>query len=275
MSRYHMRRSLAIFASLMIWIAGILQIIEALKPDLTGMPSPTFDDGKLYELDPDAIKQLWEYRTSQLYMDVGIDLCFAIGLLSLSYCVLCLKRVFKRYKGGESDLPSFMVGCFFVGAILPSIQVMESIGATAMASVLVRTPNYPVAGYQAVQVAHLIQQGSGIFLISCQFLFVSLGLAISSYLSLKTGELPAHHARMGAITSAVGFLVFIFEVVSVFSGVTRVVPIIFGLTTIVYALVLLPMWLVWLGVELVRLKKESKVARDAGDDDVFLRNPRL
>jgi hypothetical protein len=267
MARYHIRRGISIFSAICVWLAAFIQTFEAFRPDLTGDDFPDgFSPQGLSTLDPTAIRALWNYRRSQLYTDVAIDLLFAVGLFGLSYCVLCLKRVFKRYKGGESDLPSFMVLCFFIGAVLPSIQVMESIGATAMASAMISTPGYPDVGFQAVQVAHLLQQGSGLFFISAQFLFVSMGLAITSHLSFQTGELPVHHARMGAITSAMGFLVFIFEIVVIFTGGIPAIAGIFGIATLLFGFVLLPSWLIWLGVELVRLKKEAEVSRNAGDD---------
>jgi len=257
---HSIRRNVAIISAIFVWIAGILQVLEGFG--VLG-DDPAFEPEQLQILDPTALQNYWDFRQSQMQVDIWIDLFLSLGLLGLSYCVLCLKRVFKRYKGGDSDLPGFMVASFFVGAVLPGIQLLESIGSTTVANLIVANPGFPPVGYQALQVAHLMQQGSGLFLVSSQFLFVSIGLAISAHLSFQTKELPAHHARMGVVTCIIGFLAFIFEIVSFASGATGIV---FGILVLLWGLILLPIWLVWLGALLVKLKAEEAVARARGDD---------
>jgi len=259
---HSIRRVVAIVSAVLVWVAAILQVLESFG--VIG-DDPEFEGEQLRILDPVALQQYWTYRQSQMQVDIWIALFFSLGLLGLSYCVLCLKRVFKRYDSGDSDLPAFMVGAFFVGAVLPCIELLESIGSTTFANFLANTPGFPAVGYQALQVAHVLQQGSGLFLISAQFLFVSIGLAISAHLTFKTKELPAHHGRMGVVTATVGFLAFIFEITT-FATAPNPVAIVFGILVLLWGLILLPIWLVWLGVLLKQLKQEQDITQKRGDD---------
>jgi len=205
------------------------------------------------------------YKKSQQQLDVWIDIFISLSLLGLCYCTLCLGRVFKKYDNGISDLPSFMLGTFFFGAFLPSIATLEIIGSTVAGNFLASNQNFPPVGYQALQVAQVMQTGSTLFLISSQFLFIAMGVAIAAHLSFKTGEIPAHHARMGVVTAIVGFLCFTFEIAT-FSTANLGVTIILGILTILWSMILLPVWLIWLGVLLVRLKQHDEQAAVQGDD---------
>jgi len=259
---HSVRRIVAIISAILVWIAAILQVLESFG--VIG-DDPEFEPEQIRILDPAAVRSYWEYKRSQMQVDIWITLFFSLGLLGLSYCVLCLKRVFKRYAGGDSDLPAFMVGSFFVGAALPCIELLESIGSTSFANLIASTPNFPDVGYQALQIAHTLQLGTGLFLISAQFLFVSIGLSIASFLTFQTKELPVHHGRMGAITATIGFLAFIFEVTAFASG-PNPTSIVFGILVILWGLIFLPIWLVWLGVLLKQLKTEQDVTQRRGDD---------
>jgi len=264
-SRHSFRYFIAFAASISVWIAALLQALQAF--DLTGSTRPDYSDGnmgsKLRSLDYTTLRDYWNWRDQQLGVDVTIDLLSSAGLLGLAYIVLILKRVFKRYKGGESDLPNFMTACFFIGAILPSIQFLQALGYTTSADWISQWSEIPPAGLQALYVAFSVQRGGGLYLFSMQFLFVPFGLACATYLTYKTQELPTKHAILGGITSGFGFLTFILELTA-FNVTTMPVGIVFGFFVLIYGIILLPAWTIWLGIELKRLKSEQRIHKEDG-----------
>jgi len=264
--RHSVRRTVAILSALCVWIAALLQALQTFG--LTGsgpsLRDPTFR-ANLRALDYNTLQAYWNYRRDQLGIDVMVDLLTAAGLLVLAYCVLVLKRVFKRYKAGDSDIPGFMTGCFFIGALIPSVDLAQSIGNTTIADFMSQQQELPPVGLQALYVAYNVTRGSGIYLFSCQFIFISIGLAICAHLEFNTLEIPARHAIMSAITAAFGTLTFILEVIT-FNVDGPVPAYMFGISLLIYGLILLPIWTIWLGIELRRLKQDQVADKIDGMD---------
>ncbi len=48
--------------------------------------------------------------------------------MGLAYCVLCLKKIFKRYQGGKSDLPDLMLMCFLFGSLMLAYEFIANLG---------------------------------------------------------------------------------------------------------------------------------------------------
>jgi len=257
---YSVRALIAVLSALCIWVAALLQCLQAFN--VTGGDAPNRGDSSyangLRSLDPTTLRHYWAYKRSQLGVDVVISLLAALGLAGLAYCVLILRRIFKRYKNGASDLPAFMSASFFIGALLPSIEFLQSLGFTTTADLYSQIPELPDAGIQALHIAYNVDRGSTLYLFCSQFICVSTGLAIASYLTYVTLELPKKHAILGFITSFFGFLAFIFAIAA-FNANT--VGIAFGIIIIIYGVFLLPIWTIWLGFELRKVKAAQK--RDA------------
>jgi len=264
--RHSIRRTVAIFSALCVWIAALLQALQTFG--LTGSNQALRDAtfrANLQALDYDTLQSFWAYRRDQLGIDVMIDLLTAAGLLGLAYCVLVLKRVFKRYKAGDSDLPGFMTGCFFIGALIPSVDLAQSIGNTTIADFMSQQANLPPVGLQALYVAYNVTRGSGLYLFSCQFIFISIGLAICAHLEFNTLEIPFRHGVMSSITAAFGLLTFVLEIIT-FNVSGPVAAYMFGISLLIYGLILLPIWTIWLGIELRRLKQDQAVDKVDGMD---------
>jgi len=264
---YSVRSIIAIASAVAIWLAAFLQLLQTFNAT-GGNPPPLFDrnfNQMLRILDPPSLRSYWSYQRSQVGINVLIDLLAAAGLAGLAYCVIILKRIFKRYKGGDSDLPAFMSASFAIGAILPAIEFLQSVGFSTTASLIAQSPNLPDVGIQALHVAYNVDRGSTLYLFSAQFICVSTGLVVASYLSWVTLELPKKHAILGFITAGVGYLTFIFEIASFNAGWPTAA--VFGVLIVIYGVILLPIWTIWLGFILRRLKKnqkneESMISRD-------------
>jgi len=215
---------------------------------------------KFRRLDIDALKTYWKYRSDQHGVDITVTLFYSAGLAALAYCAVVLKRVFKRYKQGTSDLPNFMSVCFIIGAFLPAVQFLQGLGLDTSADNISEWTELPDNALQALTVSFLASRGMAIYLFSLEFVFVSTGIALASFLSIKTEELPRKHAIMGIITASCGGLAFIFEIV-VFNVEGLPLGIVFGITVLLYGVIFLPSWTIWLGVELRRLKQEQAVTK--------------
>jgi len=261
--RNSIRRIVAIISAISVWFAALLQALQAF--DVTGGRKISVNGEErgiaARSLDPTYLKEYWNYRRDQLGLDVVIIIFTAIGLFGLSYVALILKRVFKRYKSGDSDLPSFMVGCFFMGAVLCGISLLQSLGNTTIADYVSQFPELPPNGLQALDVAYTVSRGGTIYLFSSQFILISIGILICSYLTFQTSEMPLKHAVFGVITAIFGLLSFVFELI-VFNTRERGVGIAFGLIVFAYGVILLPSWTVWLGVELRRLKQDLRALKE-------------
>jgi len=269
--RHSIRFGLSIVAALAIWIAAIIQTLEAFEVTASDeVDPPLINSTTVYmyrKLDPQTLKNYFAYKRTQMGYDISIDLLFSLGFLCLAYCVLCLKRVFKRYKHGNTDVPNLMAGLFFFGALIPSLTFLDSVGNTTTASWISGWPGLADEGFQILYISSIMNQGKTLYLYSMQFLFISLGLALASYLSWNTAQLPRKHAVLGYVTSAVGFLTFIFEISSFQAERGNPVVLVFGLGILLWGIILLPSWTIWLGVELRRLKDEEDHEKKFGMDN--------
>jgi len=254
---HSVRSWVALGSALAIWGAVALQVLQAF--DLTGGVQPDWQSNAtrsgINTFQPTQLREYWSYRRTQLGVDVGINLLAALGMSGLAYCVLILKRVFKRFKGGDSDLPAFMAGCFFIGAILPAIEFVQALGYTT-SSDSISQRNISDGAIQSLTIAYTMARGSTYYIFSCQFVFVSVGLLLSSILSWQTQELPKKHAVMGFITAAFGFVTFLVEIIQ-FNISNRSVGISLGVFLLGYGVICLPIWTIWLGVELRKLKAQK------------------
>jgi len=269
-AKHSIRTFLAVLSAISIWLAALLQTLQSFGVTHDeNAEQPSFNEtvvANFRRLDPPTLRQYFNFRKSQGNVDVAIDLLFALGLLTLAYCVLCLKRVFKRWTK-ESDLPNFMTGCFFIGSLLPSLSLLQTVGNTTTCNWIAGWPNLPDDGIQILYVANVLNQGTNIYLLSMMFLFISIGLALTSYLSWKTADLPRKHAILGGVTAGCGFVAFILEVTTFQSTGTGLA---FGVFLLLWGIILLPAWTVWLGVELRRLKIEERQDRDMGSNSQFV-----
>jgi len=255
--RNSIRRSAAFVASVCVWLSALLQVLQAFN--FTGGTTPAFnaDSGaKTRSLDIDFLRSYWSWKRNQRGVDVLIVLLLAIGLFGLSYCTLVLKRVFRRYKHGDSDIPSFMAGCFFIGAFLCGISLLETLGNTTTADFISGWPELPASGLQALHVSFVLNRGAFLYLFSSQFVLIPVGLLLYAFLTLVTGEMPARHAIFGVVVAMFGLLSFAFLLI-VFNTDEFALSAAFGVILLIYGVILLPSWMVWLGVELRRLKQDQ------------------
>jgi len=257
---FSVRAIVAIGSAVVVWVGAILQALQAFgATSQPGTPLPN-QDSDPRTLDFQTLSALYAWKRTQIGFDIFINLLFAAGLLGLAYVTLILKRVFRKFRGGTTDMPKFMVGCFFIGAILPSVQFLQSVGFTTASAgmsdwAVMKDPNNPQP-LQALFIATTLVRFSTIYLFSLQFIFIPIGLILASVMTLESEFLPRGHGILGAITGAIGLLVFILEIISYNEAGIAALAIL-GILVLLWGVILLPIWMVWLGVELRKLKERG------------------
>jgi len=260
---HSVRRLVGVFSAIFLFISSLLQVLQL--AEVTGVqPKAQTYQGNSTTADQvywthEYLEDFWIYRRSQLGVDITIGLLMSIALLGLAYIVLCLKRVFRRYKGGDSDLPGFMLGCFAIGAILPSLSILQSLGGSTTAAVIAGVPEFPDEAFQSLQISYILNQGRSLYDQSAVFIFVSVGMLIAGILSVETGELPQGHAVLGFLTAVFGLISFALEVVT-FQANGGAVVYGFAAFVVIWGMFLVPIWTLWLGVLLPRLKEQQKAS---------------
>jgi len=271
--QHSVRGIVAILSAILIWLGTILSVLQILE--LTGgSPRPDFnsDTSKNFrKLDVPTLKLFWKYRSDQLPVDFFINVFISAGLMCLAYCVIILKRVFRRYRGGKSDIPNFMAGCFFLGAALPSLAILQLLGYTSAADYTSQWENLPDSGLQALHISYITAQGGSIYLWSTEFLLIPIGLFLCSLLAISTGDLSRRHAIWGIVTGVVGLLTFVMEVTA-FNVSSPGVSITLAIVYLGYGVILLPVWTLWLGVILRRIKHDEIRDKDADTNLVAMQN---
>jgi len=267
--RNSIRRTVAIISSICVWISALLQTLQAFN--FTGGTAPEFnvETGALSRsLDINFLKSYWAWKRDQRGVDVLIVLLLAIGLFGLSYCTLVLKRVFKRYKHGDSDIPGFMAGCFFLGATLCGISLLNTLGNTTTADFISSWAELPDVGLQALHISFTLNRGSFLYMFSSQFILIPVGLLLYAYLAITTSDMSPRHAIFGVVVAMFGLLTFAFLLI-VFNTTEMALSAVFGVILLIYGVLLLPIWMIWLGIELRRIKQEQK-GQDR-DDEIEIR----
>lgn len=230
-------------------------------------------NGTDWEMDPSERVDIWrkhmEYENEQLGLNIAIGVFFSVGTLGLAYCVLCLKKIYKKYAGGKSDLPDLMLICFLFGSLIVAYEFIADLGSEI---VIVLTSTQSLSNInsmslekfeslaETIEISSAINDGRKILIFALLFILLSVGVVLSSVMSLRTGMLNVHHARLGIATAAAGFLCFIFEVVVLGSAwytttsYAHTAP--FAIFMVLFGLILMPIWTVWLGFELARVKED-------------------
>jgi len=245
------------------WLAALLQVLQ--YTNVTGvMPLPGTDSDENGGVNPvywthDYLENYWAYQRTQIPVNIFICLFTSLALLGLTYCILFLKRVFRQYRRGVSDLPAFMLGCFLVGSIIPSVSLLQILGSSTTAALLSGVNGFPDDALQSLTIAYIVSQGTLLFQFSALFLFVSLGIILASVLSLRTGELPIKFAYTGIATAILGFVSFILELATSQVEGNSPIAVAFGVFLILFAVIMLPIWTFWLAMLLPRLKLEEQI----------------
>jgi len=269
---FSVRRAIAIASAVLIWLAALLQILQVTGATGTDVVPPPMYNGTALEQAAEraAWKQHMEYENSQLALNIAIGAFFSFGTFGLAYCVLCLKKIFKKYQGGKSDLPDLMLICFLFGSLMLAYEFIADLGSEI---IIVLSSNQALNSIddslepqkfqniaQTIEISSAVNDGRKIFIFGLLFVLLSVGVLLSSLMSLRTNILNVHHARLGIVTAVAGFLCFIFQIVlltsMVYTTATFAHAAPFAVFMVIFGLILMPIWTVWLGFELARIKED-------------------
>jgi len=270
---FSVRRAVALGSAILIWLAALLQILQFSSATAQFVPPP-MNNGTDWEMDPTERIQVWTahmlYEKDQLAFNIFIGIFLSFGTFGLAYCVLCLKKIYKKYQSGRSDLPDMMLICFLFGSLMVAYEFIASLGSeivVVLASIQTlnninsMTPAKFEDIAETIEISSQVINGRKILIMALLFILLSVGVLLSSLMSLRTGMLNVKHARLGFVTSGAGFICFITELVLVSSMLVETstfahaVP--FAVFLVIFGLILMPIWTVWLGFELARLKEDT------------------
>jgi len=270
---FSVRKGVAFVSAMLIWLAALLQILQSTGATGQFTPPP-MRNGTDWEADPSARVQVWrqhmEYENGQLALNIAIGGFLSFGTFGLAYCVLCLKKIYKKYAAGRSDLPDMMLICFLFGSLMLAYEFIASLGSEiviVLASVqsLNNINSMSIEKFEdiaeTIEISSQVNNGRKILIFALLFILLSVGVLLSSLMSMRTGMLSVKHARLGIVTAVSGFLCFLTEVILltslVFESTTAGHAIPFAVFLVIFGLILMPIWTVWLGFELARLKEDT------------------
>lgn len=269
MTKHSVRATIAIISAVCAWLATLLNILMLFGGTSSkDAPMTDYTNENPQTLDFDILVKYYKWLRAQTAIIIIIDLLGAVSFSALAYVVLILKRVLKQYRQKSTDLPMFMVACFFIGAILPCVQFLTAAGFDTMSANMSNWPTMqdPANPFnlQSLYIAHELVRSSMLYLWALMYIFVPVGLFLAALMTFDTRALPIGHGVMGVITSISGIFSFIMLIISY--NVGGMTPgIILGISLIVYSFFCLPIWTVWLGHELRKMKKRGIDERQPAD----------
>ena len=86
-------------------------------------------------------------------------------------------------------------------------------------------------------------------------IYVLLGVSVLSASYMFWNDQDFHsrpHAIIGASLAGFGYLAFVFEISAFFNPSVNALRVLFGVVTLFWGVILLPVWLIYLGVRFVR-----------------------
>lgn len=203
----------------------------------------------------DALQEVWRFRTDSLPIIVAVDAHVCIALILVLHVAVALKNMFKGTFGLARQV---MFWSFALGAILPLIEFLQNLGSFGMAEAIVNWPEFPVENYPSLELSYLLTQARGLWVYSMQFVFLGIGFTLVSLMSLRYHTFPTAYSVFGLFVALSSFGVFIFELVS-FSDIETFGAAL-GITFFVWAVFIVPAWLIATGIALRKFVPKVVVA---------------
>lgn len=164
----------------------------------------------------------------------------------------------QLYRNDKSWFKNGLLISFGFAFVMALIQTLQYLGASVAARSLSNSENLPYDALVAIEVSWIISVSMGTFLLGGQILSTSFGLICCFMLAYRAGGDPKHrltvrHGVFGLVVAVFGVLAFIFQMVQAldfgrtFSTVTGIFG---GILTVLFMDTLLPIWILWLAIQL-------------------------
>jgi len=275
---FSVRRAVAIVSALFIWVAALIEILQYSgaiggtfeRPDWDNSPNATAPSTTERAA---ALRDLWDFQRDQLKVDIPQGLIFVIGLILLAYTVLCLKKVFKSYEGGRSDIPDLMLLAFVFGALIIAYEFVADLGSEAAVALASRRlvdmtsdEDELVSTSISILASQLVGWGRKLFIFALGVFLLSFGTFLAAILTRRTRIISGKHAVLGFVTTIIGWVTCaleIREISSIYFEFSASYTWAFVAFMAMWGLILMPIWTIWLGFELTKIK-ESALWREQG-----------
>eukprot|EP00010_Vexillifera_abyssalis_P008275 CAMPEP_0201545144 /NCGR_PEP_ID=MMETSP0173_2-20130828/1685_1 /ASSEMBLY_ACC=CAM_ASM_000268 /TAXON_ID=218659 /ORGANISM="Vexillifera sp., Strain DIVA3 564/2" /LENGTH=209 /DNA_ID=CAMNT_0047953465 /DNA_START=338 /DNA_END=967 /DNA_ORIENTATION=+ len=147
-----------------------------------------------------------------------------------------------------------MMACFGIGTLLPVIEFLTSLGLQGAADYVSTFDNIPNAGIQALEVSYVLSLGRSAWIFSTQFIFLSCGLFVSAFLSLRRIDIfPRNIAIIAVSIGTLGLISFGLEIGAYYSVGVKIAA---GVIVLAWGVFLLPVWMIYMGWCLSRSYQE-------------------
>ena len=215
------------------------------------------------ELDVTVLKRRWEGRIASQTPHLLAELIAAVAWFTTLPAVSSAALV----AGGNSrSATRVMYNAFVAIAAISTVDFTFQAGTVSMTDWLATWPvmdaNHTHDGgfgaLQALELDFLVSSSRTVWLFALDDLLLAIALVTAAFLTYTGKQLNrcwAHYSVAIAGVSAIGFCLMVFRLVS-----WRYVAMIAGLVTGITDAILLPIWMVALGIQLRRISNEGTYA---------------
>lgn len=258
----HSGRAAAWLATILLWIPSGLSVL--LYFDWTNHKYPVYNSD-IYGsyLDSRYLAQVWAWRRANFGFILSLDFFGALGLLISIYCIFCIKSI---YKWSARFLSNIMLYTYLIGALLPSLEFLQNMGAyTAAYDLYQQITN--MNDFVSLEISYQISQASSVWVFSLIYVLLGISVLCASALFWFDAEYRSKaHAILGVVVASVGFIAFIIEVSLFFNRTSQSLRYGFGVMTLFWGVICMPLWLIMLGHRINRVYETT--GGDARHDDL-------
>jgi len=152
--------------------------------------------------------------------------------------------------GNKNSIVKFMVPCFVLGAAVTGWETLDRAGYDTAHHWLTDSSKWSLNDSQVTSLVltDIMVRSKGLWLFAFDWVFLGLGCLTASMAAIRTGRLHKWWAVLGYVIAGLGFVNFALEILRFFSWCY--ISIVSGILVLITSFILLPIWLVWLGLQL-------------------------
>lgn len=226
-------------------------------------------------LEPEFIKDHWEHRIDNYFFELSSGILNAMAWMV--FCLPILQVAWLQSRRGTHLISVHVaIGALALGgSITELISRLMFIGATSTGNWLAKDFNLSSwtgegttddIGWRVLEMITIVTRGFLLWIDAAEWLFLSAIFTLLYVSTFSAGVFSRGWARLGMLIALLAFVDFSSEVLRLKSWMTF--SLVAVLISWVSRLLLMPIWLLWLGRQLVRVRAEATAKR--ADDSLAL-----
>lgn len=209
--------------------------------------------------------QVWKWNLRAFPSLLASDFLLALGLFGVAYVAWVLT---KAYRSAGGLAPKIMFLFFLIGAVVPAVGFLQNLGSTTAGDNIFAAWSNPNNYYASedilvgLQISFLMATGRSVWVQAMLYVLLGAGFLFEGVLGMmhsasdRQTRLPnafRYHSLFSFAIAALGFAVFAADVAKFFFVDAHSV---YGLLTVIYLVLCIPVWVMWLGVLLAEIPAE-------------------